>query len=107
LVSVETGLNPIKQFQPSSSIIGKPPFFAFGKGELTTRTSFANYLDPSEGLALPNATSWPNYGGDDERNMLRLLGGNVTVFPDTYRPQMEYFTTEPEAFNQRRRAVGA
>jgi len=70
------------------------------------RTSFANYLDPSEGLALPNATTWPAYGGDDERNMLRLLGGNVTVFPDTYRQQMEYFTTEPEAFNQRKRAVG-
>ena len=102
-----TGLNPIKQSQPSLLIIGKPPSFAFGEVELTRRTSFANYLDPSEGLALPNATAWPNYGGDNERNMLRLLGGNVTVFSDTYRPQMEYFTTEPEAFNQRKRAVGA
>jgi hypothetical protein len=104
---VVTGLNPIKQSQPSLLIIGKPPSFAFGEVELTRRTSFANYLDPSEGLALPNATAWPSYGGDNERNMLRLLGGNVTVFSDTYRPQMEYFTTEPEAFNQRKRAVGA
>lgn len=39
--------------------------------------------------------------------MLRLLGGegNVTVFADTYRPQMEYFLTEPEAFNQRKRSA--
>lgn len=37
--------------------------------------------------------------------MLQLLTGNVTVFPDTYREQMEYFLTEPEAFNQRKRAV--
>jgi hypothetical protein len=58
-------------------------------------------------LYLPNATTWTSYGGDDERNMLRLQAGNVTIFPDTYRKQMEYFTTEPEAFNQRRRAVGA
>jgi hypothetical protein len=103
---VVNGLNPIKQSQPSLSIIGEPPFSRYSE-VLIRRTSFANYLDPSEGLALPNATAWPKYGGDNERNMLRLLGGNVTVFPDTYRPQMEYFTTEPEAFNQRKRAVGA
>lgn len=67
------------------------------------RTSFVNYLDPSEGLALPNATAWPAYGGDDERNMLRLQAGNVTVFPDTYRMEMEYFTSQPEAFNMKKR----
>jgi hypothetical protein len=39
--------------------------------------------------------------------MLRMLAGNVTIFPDTYRKQMEYFTTEPEAFNQRKRKVEA
>jgi hypothetical protein len=38
--------------------------------------------------------------------MLRLLTGNTTIFPDTYRQEMEYFLTEPEAFNQRKRAVG-
>jgi hypothetical protein len=48
---------------------------------------------------------WPAYGGDDERNMLRLMGGNVTVFPDTYRKQMEYFSTQPEAFNLRKKAL--
>ena len=69
------------------------------------RTSFANYLDPNQGVVLPNATYWPTYGSDSERNMLRLLEGNVTVFPDTYREQMEYFLTEPEAFNQRKRSL--
>jgi hypothetical protein len=69
------------------------------------RTSFVTYLDPSQGLALPNATYWPKYGGDDERNMLKLVAGNTTVFPDTYREQMEYFTEEAEAFNQRKRAM--
>lgn len=54
---------------------------------------------------MPNATSWPAYGGDEERNMLRLMGGNVTVFPDTYRKQMEYFSTQPEAFNLRKKAL--
>jgi hypothetical protein len=70
--------------------------------ELMSRTSFVAYLDPSEGLGVPNATAWPTYGGDEERNMLRLQAGNVTVFPDTYRPQMEYFTSQPEAFNMKR-----
>lgn len=72
---------------------------------LTIRTSFINYLDPNEGLAVPNATAWPAYGGDGERNMLRLAGGNMTVFPDTYRQQMEYFSTQPEAFNLRKKGL--
>jgi hypothetical protein len=33
------------------------------------------------------------------------MGGNVTVFPDTYRKQMEYFSTQPEAFNLRKKAL--
>lgn len=65
------------------------------------RLSFATNLDPSA-QNLPNATYWPSYGSD--ANMLRLLGGNITVFKDDFRPQMSFFTDQPEAFNMRKRS---
>jgi hypothetical protein len=66
-----------------------------------SRLSFAYTLDPS-GQTLPNATAWPTYGSN--ANMLRLLGGpgNTTVFKDDYRPEMAFFTDQPQSFNMRR-----
>ncbi|TYJ55470.1 hypothetical protein B9479_003860 [Cryptococcus floricola] len=66
--------------------------------------NFAHYADPNgpDGTSSSNATYWPAHNIDDKQ-ILRLMANNVTVFTDDYREEaMTYFVNNPTVFNQRR-----
>jgi len=65
------------------------------------RLNFALYTDPSAAPGGSNSTHWLKYGS--EKTLLQLNGTNYTTIPDTYRQtQIEFFLSEPKAFNLRR-----
>ncbi|WWD21657.1 hypothetical protein CI109_106143 [Kwoniella shandongensis] len=68
--------------------------------------NFAYYTNPNGNGATgsSNATYWPNHDtNQNNKNMLRLLANNVTVFQDDYREeQMQFLLNNPEQFNYKR-----
>ncbi|WVQ79888.1 hypothetical protein IAT38_001988 [Cryptococcus sp. DSM 104549] len=63
--------------------------------------NFAYYTDPNGA----NATEWPAHNIAQNKNILRLLAGQIEVFQDDYREeQMAFFLDNPKEFNFRRRA---
>ncbi|WRT64599.1 uncharacterized protein IL334_001532 [Kwoniella shivajii] len=67
--------------------------------------NFAYYNNPNSpdesSSSSSNSTNWPTYTND--KNILRLLANNVTVFTDDYREkQMDFFLSQPTQFNYKR-----
>ncbi|WVQ75789.1 hypothetical protein IAR50_005422 [Cryptococcus sp. DSM 104548] len=66
--------------------------------------NFAYYADPngSNGTSTSNATYWPAHNTDDKQ-ILRLIADNITVFSDDYREEgMDFVLDNPTQFNERR-----
>ncbi|KAK8847567.1 hypothetical protein IAR55_005426 [Kwoniella newhampshirensis] len=68
--------------------------------------NFAYYTNPNGNgdASASNTTYWPTHDiNQNNKNMLRLLASNVTVFQDDYREQqMDFFLDRPREFNYRR-----
>ncbi|WWC86721.1 uncharacterized protein L201_001599 [Kwoniella dendrophila CBS 6074] len=65
--------------------------------------NFAYYTNPNapSGSDALNSTNWPTYTND--KNILRLKGGNTTVFKDDYRQQgTDFFLNNAQQFNYKR-----
>lgn len=58
----------------------------------------SNTVGATPGFVVANSTQWTRYAAD-QRNMLQLLGGNITIIRDDFREEaLSYFISQAEAF---------